>query len=73
VVHAVEVVASFHEDCFFGCELGEAIAELFAHGGWVVAEVDGICEPGDGKFDFPIACFYVLWVFRVPGICSIAY
>jgi hypothetical protein len=72
VVHAVEVITSFDKRFFFRRELGKAIAELFAHGGGVVAEVNGICEPGDGKFDFSIACFDVFWVIRIPRICSIA-
>lgn len=73
VVHAVEVIASLDKRFFFGRELGKPVAELFAHGGRVVTEVDGVCEPGDGELDLSIACFDVFWIIGIPGICSIAY
>lgn len=39
----------------------------------VFAEVDGVCEPGDGEFEFAGACFGVFWVFGVPGFGPVTF
>jgi hypothetical protein len=54
VVHPVEVIAALHERDFFGRPSGQPIAELLDHGVWVLAEVDGVCEPGDTEFEFAL-------------------
>lgn len=59
VVHAVEVVGALHQGEFGGREFREARAELGEHGGWVVAVVDGVCEPGDAEFEFAFCGFDV--------------
>lgn len=45
VVHAVEVVAAFHEDDFFGCERRQSGAELGDHACWIAPEVDWVGKP----------------------------
>lgn len=72
VIHTVEIVTAFDECSFFGREFWETIAELFAHGGGVVAKVDRVGEPGDCKFDFAVAGFNIFWVAGIPRVCSIA-
>lgn len=72
VVHAIEIVASLDQGNFFGREFRESVAELFAHGGWIVSVVDRVGEPSNGEFEFSFGCFYVVGVGRVPGVGGIA-
>ena len=72
MIHAVEVVAALDERGFFGSELGKPRAELLAHAIRVLAEVDGIAEPGDCKFDFTRAGLDVGGVVGVPGLGPVA-
>jgi hypothetical protein len=71
VVHPVEVVGAFDKTNFFGCPFWETGSELFAHGGWIIAEVDGVGEPGDGEFEFAFGGFHVEGVVRVPRVDTV--
>lgn len=57
MIHPVKVVASLNKLFFFRRELGKPLAELLAHGGRVVAEVNRVCKPGDCEFNLSIASF----------------
>ena len=68
VVHAVEVIGAFYESGFFGGEGWETVSELLHHGGGIVAEVDGVCEPGDAEFKFSFGGFNVEGIGGIPRV-----
>ena len=71
VVHAIEVVGTLHELAFLFSELGEAVAELLDHRCGVVAEVDRVSKPRDGKFDLAVTGYPVLFIVGVPRLSPV--
>lgn len=72
VVHAVEVVGALDQGNLLGREGGQAVAELLAHRGRVVAQVDGVGEPGDGELDLAVGSLDVPGIPGVVGVGGIA-
>ena len=73
VVHTVEVIASLDESSIFWSELRQPVAQLLSHRVWVLAEVHGVREPGDGELDLAIAGLNVTGVFGIPRLSPISY
>lgn len=71
VVHAVEVVGSLDKGELLRRKLGQAVPKLLEHGVGVLAEVDWVSEPGDGKLDLAVRGLDVLRVLGVPGVSGI--
>lgn len=68
VVHAVEVVAALDQGDLVGRQRGQAVAQLRAHRVWVLAKVDWVAEPRDGKLDLAVGSFDIFGVVLVPGV-----
>lgn len=73
MVHAIEVIAALDKRNFLLSELWQSATQLLAHRVWVLAKVDWVSEPGDGKFNLAVGCFDVFRVFWVPRLRPIAY
>ncbi|KAI9166743.1 Solute carrier RCH1 [Paramyrothecium foliicola] len=71
MVHAVEVVGTVDEGLLLVGEGGETVTKLLAHGGRVVAVVDGVREPRNSELDLAVSSLYVLRIRRVPGVGGI--
>jgi hypothetical protein len=68
VIHAIEIVGTFHESYFFWSKCGKTVAKLLYHGGGVVAKVDRVCKPGDRKLEFAFCGFDIKWIRGVPWV-----
>jgi hypothetical protein len=72
VVHAIKVIGALDKRNLFRGKGGEAIAELGAHRGRIVTQVDGVGEPGDGKLDLAVSSLDIPGILRIPRESGIA-
>ena len=71
VVHTVEVVAAVNQGDLFRGKLWQSIAELLSHTIRILAKVDGISKPGDGKLFITFATFDIFRIFGIPRLSPV--
>lgn len=72
VVHTVEVVGALDKGSLLISEGGKSVTELSAHRLGVLAKVDGVSEPRDGKLDLAVSGLNILGVKGIPWEGTIA-
>jgi hypothetical protein len=73
MIHTVEVIAALDQGDFSLGKLRQSVPKLLAHAVGVLAEVDGVAKPTDGKLDLSVACFNIREVSGVPWLSPVTY